>query len=62
METNRLKIITADSAKDESKCKKKWIKPEVEIISKDLIKSGFATGVHEGVPTSQRVAFGADVS
>jgi hypothetical protein len=62
METNRLNIITADSADDENKCKRKWIKPEVEVISKDLIKNGSVSSYTEGKMTSGGFLSGAGLS
>jgi hypothetical protein len=32
--------------------KKTWIKPEIEILSKDIIQSGSVSVVGEGVPTT----------
>lgn len=52
MKTNGLKIDTPESAESEGKCKKEWVKPEVEIISTDLIKGGPISFTTEGQQTS----------
>lgn len=51
MRTNEPKINTTESADEGNKCKREWIKPEVEVISSDLIKGGVLDGYSEGFRT-----------
>ena len=52
MNTNGSESKVPDSGSDDIKLKKNWVKPDIEIISKDMIHSGSNSQYLEGVHTT----------